>query len=341
MERKRWNYIDTLRVCSFLLIFLYHFMTETEAGGYFSFRSTGISCENANLHMAKIGVSLFFMISGFGLMCSSEKFSLKTYAKKRFVRILIPFYAVSLLTFICKKLFIPGPVFREAIPWWHMIFTVLGLDGYLKEYGVSTFSLGVGEWFVGCMILMYVCFPLLRLGMKKNRKVTMAAATVCYLVLMAFYRGSVPAHYFFFVKIYDFILGMYMAEILKQPSKSRLPVLIAAVLLLILFPFKIPVNENYINTVFCVLLFLTLFCTEDTGIGARVAGSLPVRKLSEYSYEMFLIHHWAIIMMNRILKPQSAGRILLCLTAELAVVLTAGAVLHLALARAVARKNGF
>ena len=328
MERKRWNCIDMLRAGSFLLIFLYHYMIETEAGGYFSFSGAGILCENANIHMAKVGVTLFFMISGFGLMYSSREFSLKTYAKKRFWRILIPFYAASLFMFLCKKLLIPGPVFDGTIPKWHIIFTVLGLDGYLKEYGVSTFSLGVGEWFVGCMILMYVCFPLLRLGMKKNRTVMMVAATVFYLIIAAVYQGSVPSHYFFLIKIFDFILGMYLAERLKHASVSNLAVLIPAVLFFVVFPVHIPLNRDYVNTIFCAILFLTIFCTENTAFGRRVSGCLPVRKISQYSYEMFLLHHWGIIVMNRILQPQSLAAAVFCLIPELTVCFAAGAVLH-------------
>ena len=80
MKRKRWDSVDVLRICSLLLIFLYHFMVEIEAGDWFYLSAVGISYENQNLHMAKVGVTLFFMISGFGLMHSNrQNFDGKTY----------------------------------------------------------------------------------------------------------------------------------------------------------------------------------------------------------------------------------------------------------------------
>lgn len=328
MGQKRWKYIDALRVCSFILIILYHYIIELEAIGCFSFLKTGIVYENANIHMAKVGVTLFFMISGFGLMYSNRDFSIKEYIKKRFVRIYIPFYVVSVLVFLCRKILVSEPVFAGTIPGWHIIFTLLGLDGYLKEYGIATFSLGVGEWFVGCMILMYGCFPLLRFAMKKNAHITLAVSTVFYLIVVWLYEGSVPSHYFFPIKLYDFILGMYLAQNLKKPfQKYRLGLVLAAAFFLFC-PVRVPIDANYSNTIFCLILFLCAFHIEETKISEVVFGGIMVRRLSAYSYEVFLVHHWGIIMMNKILRPQSLGKAVMCFCAEFAAIFVVGGILH-------------
>ena len=80
--------------------------------------------------MARIGVILFFMLSGFGLMKSSirkgpDGFSLKKYAVKRFVKILVPYYVVSFLVFAGKMILNHGNPFADKnVPVWSLLLTV-------------------------------------------------------------------------------------------------------------------------------------------------------------------------------------------------------------------------
>lgn len=75
MEKRRWNCVDALRVLALFLIILYHYETNLGTSNLISLEDMGIRYENANFHMAKIGVELFFMISGFGLMCGNYEIS--------------------------------------------------------------------------------------------------------------------------------------------------------------------------------------------------------------------------------------------------------------------------
>ena len=335
-KRKRWSSIDVLRVVSFLLILFYHFMVEIENGGYFFFASYGMNYENSNLHIAKIGVVLFFMMSGFGLMAGSGgEFSLNEYGKKRFLRILVPYYVVSLIVFVCALIFSKESVFEESIPIWRLIFTALGLDGYVREYGVLTFHLGVGEWFIGCLVLMYLVFPLLRRAFQKKPDISIGIATICYLLILLFYNGEVPVYYFFPVKLYDFLLGMYLASKLKTMSWKTS--VFAGILLVLLWmtPFRLPLNEDLPNVIFSVLLFLCVFCLESIDLVKRVFECRIFRWIADSSYEMFLIHHWVIIMMNRMIQPETVVEVCICFVVELMVIFFGGGILHFLLKRVI------
>ena len=49
--------------------------------------------ENDNMNIAMLGVAVFFILSGAGLAYSTgENFDIRRFYKKRFIRILIPFY---------------------------------------------------------------------------------------------------------------------------------------------------------------------------------------------------------------------------------------------------------
>lgn len=325
-NKKRWGSLDVLRLTSFFLIFIYHFMVETEAGGYYSFSQHGITYETPNLHIAKIGVVLFFMMSGFGLMGGS--FSLKEYGKKRFERIFIPYYVVSAFVLFCAMILSSEPVFAGSVPKWHIIFTVLGIDGYLSEYGVPTFHLGIGEWFVGCMILMYLVYPLLRKAMLKKPNMLIMVSTAVYLLLLLFYKGTVPVYYFFPVKLYDFILGMYLAVKIKEPSVKTAVISFALMLGFFMFPIKLPLSDDYPNVILGLLTFLFVFSLEDIKKVKRIFECRIFKDVAACSYEMFLIHHWGIIMINQILQPQTPGMIWICFIVEGIVILFAGRGLH-------------
>lgn len=331
--KQRFYYIDALRVLALFLIILYHYETDIMTSGLFDIAAADIGYETANIHMAKVGVNLFFMVSGFGLMLGSlHSFSVKEYVKKRVVRIYLPFYAVTLLVYLAKRVQIGSAVFA-GIPMWHVIYTLLGLDGYLAEYGVATFSLGVGEWFVGCIVGMYVCFPMLRWVMQKKPGVTIGAATIIYIIIAAVYEGVIPAHYFFFIKIYDFILGMYLAIRLQRTCRSKEKALRLAVLsalgaaAFLIVPVKIPTKPEYVHSVFCLLVFLCAFWLESVPFAQRVFASGPISIISKYSYEMFLIHHWGLIVMNRRLKPQGMEMFWLCFILEFVIILAGGMIL--------------
>ena len=69
----KYRAMNWMRVMAFLFIIVYHFMVELEQKGNYSFDNSLVYYSNSNLHIAIIGVSLFFMISGAGLMLSSMR----------------------------------------------------------------------------------------------------------------------------------------------------------------------------------------------------------------------------------------------------------------------------
>ena len=88
------------------------------------------------------------------------------------MRILIPFYILYIVyfLFLLFQSHSVHNIFPEGIPAWRIVFTFLGMDSWVSMHGISTFSLTIGEWFLGCLILLYLIFPLLRFFMIKSEK---------------------------------------------------------------------------------------------------------------------------------------------------------------------------
>lgn len=106
---KRIHYFDLLRCTCFCFIIFYHLLFQLYLSGICPVERLNPLFSNSNMHLATLGVAVFFMLSGASLSYTAkENFSLAKYYKKRFLRILIPF--------IYFTLFISCFSFSRAIP---------------------------------------------------------------------------------------------------------------------------------------------------------------------------------------------------------------------------------
>ncbi|MBP5224783.1 MAG: acyltransferase family protein, partial [Lachnospiraceae bacterium] len=154
-----------------LLIFVYHFFIE------FSKRTAGVVLprfftDESGLacHPVAVAVSLFFMVSGASLMLSARDESALSFWKRHFKALLLPFYIVFVLGFLGTLLFFPERY--AGVSAWTIVLSAIGMDGYLLEV-IPNFYV-TGEWFLGCLILLYLCFPLLKKGVEKQPVLTAA-----------------------------------------------------------------------------------------------------------------------------------------------------------------------
>lgn len=295
--KNKYASIDRIRVLAFLFIIVYHFMVQLERNGNYDFLKKGlVYYENANLHIAMVGVSLFFMISGAGLMLSSRKsWNIRDFYKRRFIRLLIPFYIVELFTLIASYVMKPEWLeYFPAVPKIRIILNFLGMDGYFEQF-FQTFSLHVGEWFLGALIMLYAVFPLLRFCMEKNRYITVIAATAGYSALIFGNVFSAPWTNVF-VKAYDFILGMFLIlELPKLMEKktarySILAVSLAVIFIGIVLKVQLPTQPVFNSLICAVMIFAGAFALEPAGESDNVFDR-AVKWICGISYELFLVHH--------------------------------------------------
>ncbi len=308
--KKRYNFLDVIRLLSMAGIVYYHLIVTLYLKGIRQLESVSILYENSNMHIAKVCVGLFFMISGAGLMLSTkdkEHFSYAEYYKKRFFRILVPFYLVYVLylvTFILLTGETLNSIYKDhnAHPL-SIIFTLLGMDSYLSSYGVGTFALGIGEWFLGALVLMYIIFPLLRWALLKNKWITLGVACVYYIVIlvtypMMSYASTNPGFVNFTVKVFDFFLGMFLILFVDKFKKwvcfgVGLPVFV----FFLVCPIKLPIDDSLMILMQITSLFLVFRGLEDV-FNKTPKCMKVVTFLCKYTYEFFLVHHFIIDYMT-------------------------------------------
>ncbi|MCI8273614.1 MAG: acyltransferase [Clostridia bacterium] len=315
-KKEKIFYIDFIRVLSMFMIVTYHF--------YAHFAENNIVGTNTIFSNGKwgiIGVALFFMISGASLMYNyKEKLELKQYIKKRFVGIYPMFWIAYGALFIYLFYMNKGNVW--GLPPQNMLASLFAMDGYLSPY-IKTFYL-IGEWFLGCIVLIYLVFPLLRKIVNKYPKTTFVIATILNLAVLLFYKnGTMPINKNFIVSIYSFLLGMYIINVKQFKIWQAGIGLIIAII-----GYLLPAKDMNMLVLFTNISAYGLFIT-IAYVGQKIK-NIIIQKIfttiGKYSYAIFLVHHYLIQKVESNFQGQVygiAGTVLLYITIWLEIIIFA------------------
>lgn len=258
-----------------------------------------------NMNLGMIACGLFVLISGATLALKGREEEPMSFYKKRFIRVLIPFYIAYIIYFIIKALTYKTIFIYGGIPKWRFIFTLLGIDEYLAANGVRTFSLGVGEWFLGCILLCYLVYPFLFKAHKKNKYITFILMTIWFIFINLNYgrfNFVIPSHMNFLCQIYNFYLGIVLIDkdVLSKLKKWLLFITIPIILFFYFYKDTILIPDNFKTSIVLVAIFITFYEMEDliSRFEWLKAGTVFFNKIS---LEIYLVHHFVIYQVDYML----------------------------------------
>lgn len=164
--------LDLVRLGALLPVLCYHFCIEAARLG---FAVPTVFIGRAMADWVEVGLAWFFLLSGAALCLQWQgRFRWRPYLVGRAAAM----YPAFWLGF--GALFLYGEVLHgnnAQIPRWRVIFSVLGLDGYLAPVTQTFYK--IGEWFLGVILLLYLLFPLLLWCMEtRRRRLVLPAAGV-------------------------------------------------------------------------------------------------------------------------------------------------------------------
>lgn len=297
-KKKKLFYLDFIRVISMIMIVTYHFYAHFTENNI-----TGIKLFS-NHKWGMIGVTMFFMISGASLIYNyGEKINIKEYFKKRFLGIYPMFWIAYTLVFIYIFYGLKG--FMWNLPSYRLIISLFAMDGYLSPY-IQTFYL-IGEWFLGCIVLIYIIFPILRILINKIPKTFFVLSTILNFTMLIFYNvGKMPISKNIVICTYSFILGMYFLKYIRNIKWWQVVIALLISISLYLIPQQTNTNvQVLIANVIGYNLFIIL-----AYIGQKIS-NITMQKLfstaSKYSYAIFLVHHYIIMRIENTFINASFG----------------------------------
>lgn len=324
-KKERLKYVDLLRIIAMIPVVACHWTRGLEFSGVPTV-SKVLPDEVFSIYLGSFGVTIFFILSGISLMYTYDgKLDIKKYFYKRFVGIYPMFWTAWIIAFMYFFVVNHGSYYTHAFKW-TLIWTVLGTDGYFAWFGPNWYLLG--EWFLGCLIILYLLFPLLKIGVEKKPIITAIVIGVVYVVVSIFYNGTIPKDVFFVLRIPEFAFGMYFVKYIKKPNWISGVISLAVLLFMQFFPFDYFLDPAAMG--FTVVYRVTVVGIVSVVFVAWVCSFIKSEKffrgcahISKYCYPVFLTHHVIIAEFSKNFVGHELGIIQNYIAFFIVIVLTA------------------
>ena len=260
-----------------------------------------------NINLAMLACAIFVFVSGATLTYNYKRDeNLIEFYKRRLSKVLIPFYIAYFIYFLIRVFNARSIHIFDGIPAYRFIFTIFGLDEYLSANGMRTFTLGVGEWFLGCIILCYIAYPFLLKLHRRFKFGTFIIMTICYIIIVLNYNKfnfTIPSHMNFLCQVYNFYLGMFFIESDELKKKS---IIKEGFSILILFSFyfynRVILIPDNIKTTVALVAIIMIFYNCEKYICDFMKNNKLILFFNKISLEIFLVHHFVIYQIDYILS---------------------------------------
>lgn len=234
-------------------------------------------------------VTIFFMLSGASLYYNHPEVKLKECKKFFFARwkgIFPMFYLLWLFLYYQRVVDVKNFLYQGNPK--YLLLSFLGMDGYLNYRYPNNYYF-IGEWFLGALILLYVCYPLLTWCMKHCKIVTTIVLGAGFLFLFYTQFFLIQKERNLITCLLSFWLGMLFIEYKELLIKKWLTI-VAAIGACIFIFVPLPINSLLCMQANAVCLFLVLYA-----LGGYVMKCKPVGRFISYSgkisYGIFLLQH--------------------------------------------------
>ena len=192
-------------------------------------------------------------------------------------------------------------LYTKTIPdfkFWHWIESFVGLDGYfaMMRWGGAEYY-QCGEWFLGCILILYLLYPLISYCANKFPKTTFLVTCLGYFTVI----NTVDNANWFFLKFPYLLLGIYFIKYFRTALSWKLwiPTIIAVILK---FIFTTHMHSLVQTLIVCWTMFLliALFVELFSKFNKYFSQEHIIKRISYVSiltFPIFLVHHKVITIM--------------------------------------------
>ena len=293
--KKRITYLDLIRIIACIAVFTCHFNAAVcglQPDGSLLYPGNRVAPIHVmgGVYMGDFGVILFFILTGAALELSASNHPGMTtgdFYRKRIVSI-YPMYWITWLIFTVLGFFLNHGL--SPAPLWHLIPSILGLDGYLLTLGLPGGGFyQVGEWYLGCLMLVYLFYPILD---KWSRKAPVPTVLVLLFFhqVMKFELGSI----FFAHRFLEVLFGMYLVRYLKEPKWTH------ALFAYVVMTAAVFGRSHFHPFTYSLVIMMCLFVLFAWGGSflKREDQMARISKLGKLTFPFYLCHHRIIALLT-------------------------------------------
>lgn len=235
-------------------------------------------------YFGAFGVSLFLMLSGYGLAISYEKNKLTNFFKKRISKVWIPYVCITsiwIIVDLCKGIYYPLKSYA-------LLFA--GFDGNR--------SIDATMWYISFILLWYVLFYVIY-RVVDNHLVSFVFLYCMGYIFIGLKNGGVMVNlsWQWGLHAFSFSLGILLF-IFKERITRKVLVSINLLSFVIMITWINRIQESieiYRNVNMVVAVFIiTLMMLINTIVDAETV----LGKIGEYSYELYLVEGYLLRVYN-------------------------------------------
>ncbi|MCQ9640294.1 acyltransferase [Chryseobacterium sp. WG14] len=263
---------------------------------------------------ANVGVSYFFILSGFIMIVAyhkKDRIKYFDYYKNRFARI-YPLYVLGLLLYLITR--------YSGFSFYKAFLYLLGLQSWIPG---EAMVLNFPGWSISVEFLFYLLFPLLynHFYSKGNKSIWVITIIIWIVtqVICSLYAGSqyyegphTESHellyYFPLMHINEFLVGNLAGLFFVKNHKQKnydVPVIVIFLLILLALIF---VPLFYHNGLMALLFIpLIVLISKNNGTLTRIFSLKPLEYLGEASYAVYITHIPILYILREILEPYNLG----------------------------------
>jgi peptidoglycan/LPS O-acetylase OafA/YrhL len=251
------------------------------------------------INIGYFGVDLFFIISGFVMMLSTETNKRKFFLKRLF-RILPTYYFFTVGVFLVA-LFYPSLLNTTTADFSHLIKSLLFIP--FDKNGTGHYPLLFLGWTLNYEMYFYLIFALSLILSFKNRSLIATGILTLFFILCKNYKELPLAAYGDLI-VFEFVIGMIIYEAIIKRNKFNVLFLIFGILIATF------VNKDGIsNRLIIYGLPLALLCSIAIIIFKDKKFSKIFLTLGGASYSLYLTHPYIIQFFLKITNLFSLGYI--------------------------------
>lgn len=303
--------LTSLRFIFALMIFGHHISFVTNGNSpIFGWLYTKV------LWQGNIGVSFFFLLSGFILAYTYQKrilsrtIKLKHFFLARVARI-YPLHILTLLLSLPLALeHFTNSTSRNIL----ILLSNVTLTQSLIPIDDFYFSINSVAWSISNEMTFYTLFPLLIFGISYLLNKKLGIALIIPLILMPFLIFIIPEtdkYWFFYInpffRIFDFIIGIILYNLFLKINLSKLKVnftlmeccSLLALVVFFLFYNKVPEELRYSIYYWIPMSFIILAFSFKNGALSKLLSNKFLIKLGEISFGFYMVHQ---LILKYILK---------------------------------------
>ncbi len=292
------EWLDSLRVIATIGVIMIHEATpvvKMSYGGNMGNWWTGNIFDSA----VRFAVPLFLMLSGATML--GREYDLKTFYKKRFVRVLLPFLFWMLVYWVYRWMVLPAshqPHTSSSVLLWAV--KLLGSEGISKHF-----------WYVYMILFFYLLFPWIGKGVRslKNREVFWL---IIGWALLSFSSRKLSVNFYswtdhYLAKLLGYcqysgylVVGYYLSKFRITTTKQRLiagALFVASIAFAAVATFYYSWKSHRLDeSMYGYVTFNTMLqagslflLVKDTSVSNKVLLAIQ-RFISKYSYGVYLSH---------------------------------------------------